>query len=398
MKDYISYNVEDFANDLSFIKWALNEEQNVFFDVFYEEHPYKREEMDEAVEIVKWLSISPSPLSDNEVYQLWDKIKSNAKPTNNNSRRLILTFIEFAAIFMLVFFVGRTYYLQNQNLLKEKELLSDNDSILSKKSNLILSDGQVIPINADTSKIRYNASGSTVKVDSQSIKNEIEDKNALNKLTIPYGKRSQITLSDGTKIWINSGTKLMYPSVFEGNKRIVYLTGEAYFKVARNEKKPFIVKTTDIDIEVLGTEFNVNAYSNNDRIETVVAEGKVAVRKKKISLLDRSTVLNKAQMASFRKKEESMKVEEVDPIYYTSWKDGYLILKNEKLEDIAKKLTQFYNINIEINDNLKSLEFSGKLDIREKLETELRIISTAHPISYTLKENKVIIGYDKPAE
>jgi ferric-dicitrate binding protein FerR (iron transport regulator) len=228
-------------------------------------------------------------------------------------------------------------------------------------------------------------------VDSRQIQNKQGEEQAMNKLSIPYGKRSHITLADGSEIWVNSGSQLVYPSSFDGDKRKVYLKGEAFFQVHEDKSKPFVVKTSDLDIQVLGTRFNVNSYQENDQIETVLVDGKVRIEQRGIHVFDRDVVLKPSERASFSKETKSMNREKVDPRYYTSWKDGYLYLQNEDLGDIVQKLRRIYNRDIVLDDRLKSLTFSGKLDLRESLKKELTIISAAYPIRYSIGEEKITI-------
>ena len=198
-------------------------------------------------------------------------------------------------------------------------------------------------------------------------------------------------MADGSEIWINSGSELVYPASFEKSKRTVYLKGEAYFDVQEDQSKPFIVKTSDLDIQVLGTRFNVNSYGDNSTVETVLVEGKVEIEKRGIQVFQKDLILKPSQKATFSKETRKIELNEIDPRYYTSWKDGYLLLKDEKLENIVRKLTRIYNKKIELDENLGDLRFSGKLDLKESLKKELDILKAAYPIHYIQKDSLINI-------
>lgn len=389
MDNFLFYTVEDFAEDYHFIRWALNEESNPTFDHLYEKYPHKRQEMDEAIELVRFFEGTYDQLGDDEVYDLWKRIKSRKKQGNRPFLRKLL---RYAAVFIGVAVAGGLLYSQWESFRQQRAFFAEKQQVEdSSRFQLTLSDGRQVDLESDTARIRYSQSGKSVQVDSRQIQNNQGEGPAMNKLSIPYGKRSHITLADGSEIWVNSGSQLVYPSSFDGAKRKVYLKGEAFFQVHEDKSKPFIVKTSDLDIQVLGTRFNVNSYQENDQIETVLVDGKVKIEQRGIQVFDRDVVLKPSERASFSKENKSMKREKVDPRYYTSWKDGYLYLQNEDLGDIVQKLRRIYNRNIVLDDRLKSLTFSGKLDLRESLKKELTIISAAYPIRYSIEEDKITI-------
>jgi transmembrane sensor len=235
----------------------------------------------------------------------------------------------------------------------------------------------------------------------------------------PKGSRSFITLSDGSTVWLNSGTKLRYHSNFGKKDRDLFLEGEAYFVVARNPEMPFRVKTSDVWITAIGTAFNVKAYSDEGIIETTLEKGEV-----RIDALDDSrskaesspVFLKPNQRAVFIKRNKNMSVNSTvqntqiaanepalhvnaiplrvesmpDTKLSTSWKDSRWIFKSEKLAELAPILERRYDINVTFQDSvLRSYKFTGTLK-EESLEQVLKAVCMAAPIRYEIHHSQVI--------
>lgn len=197
----------------------------------------------------------------------------------------------------------------------------------------------------------------------------------IQKISTPYGAKTNFTLPDGSVVWLNSGSTLSYPSKFSTN-RPVTLVGEAYFEVAK-DSKPFIVSTDYGDVEVKGTSFNVKAYSDDNSFETTLEEGIVAFKVKntqaEVTLKPGEQVLKTANGYS---------VKPVETKYFTSWKDGRLIFYKEPFPSFIKKLERWYNVKIEYADpNLDELWYTGTIEM-ESISEVMEMISVAAPISY----------------
>lgn len=218
------------------------------------------------------------------------------------------------------------------------------------------------------------------------------------------GSRMNIELGDGTKVWLNHGSKLKYPYQFSGKDRKVFLTGEAYFEVAHNSKVPFIVGTSRLDVMATGTSFNVSAYPDDDAVETTLVEGKVILYERKNN--SEKKALKPGESLKFDAKKNSYSLETGNTSKYTAWKDGLLVFKNDNVEDIAKKLERWYNIDVEItNQKIKEYPFTATFT-DETLPQVLELLSLATPVSYQLtlskklpdgsfSKQKVLIGLKK---
>lgn len=217
-------------------------------------------------------------------------------------------------------------------------------------------------------------------------------------LKVPFGKKFGITLTDGTKVYLNSGSTLTYPNNFIGtNERIVQLQGEAYFEVAKNHKKPFIVETSNMNIRVLGTKFNVSAYKNDNTNSVTLVEGKVAVSKAIAyeTETSKSILLAPNEKASIQttdidKKLSKNTVHNIDK--HISWKNKELVFKNDKFIDISKKLQRNFNVKIvSENENLNNKEFTGRFNKQDVFEI-LDAFRIHTSFTYTVKNNNIILN------
>jgi len=198
----------------------------------------------------------------------------------------------------------------------------------------------------------------------------------------PAGSRMHIELGDGTKVWLNHGSKLKYPFRFDGENRKVFLTGEAYFEVAHNAKVPFIVGTNLLEVKATGTAFNVSAYPGDNNIQTTLVEGKVILYERKSNMEIKA--LSPGECLKFDVQKNVYAIELEHNEKNIAWKDGFLVFKNERVEDIAKKLARWYNVEVEIaNEKVKEFTFTATF-MDETLPQVLDLLTLATPVSYQL--------------
>jgi len=211
-------------------------------------------------------------------------------------------------------------------------------------------------------------------------------------ISVPKGNKSEVILSDGSKIWLNNNSKLVYPKKFNGKERRIELIGEAYFEIEKNGKIPFIVQTSDISIKVLGTKFNVSAYPNDKFIETTLISGKVIVQLNDNPELE--TVLKPGESFTFDKVSNQSSTNEVDTEFYTYWMKGEFVFKDERFETLAKRIERIYNVQIIFEDEaLKDKTYTGDFKVDDNIYTILEIFkrSTTVPIEYLTDRNKITI-------
>lgn len=222
-----------------------------------------------------------------------------------------------------------------------------------------------------------------------SIDEDKDDVNiAMQTITVPAGQRVNLDLPDGTNVWLNAGTKMQYPVSFMQGKREVILDGEAYFEVAHNEKSPFVVHTHALDVEVLGTKFNVEAYSKRKVFETSLIQGKVRVKSpdnEKVSVTlhpNYKTTLKSGKLV----------VSKIDDYNVYRWKEGLYCFKNKPFAEIMQDLERYYDLNIQLDkQGIAKVALTGKFRISDGLDYALRVLQNDVAFSYRRdKDNDVI--------
>jgi ferric-dicitrate binding protein FerR (iron transport regulator) len=234
---------------------------------------------------------------------------------------------------------------------------------------IILADNEKIVLKEQTAEIIHNRSGEIITGSETDVLPENNDappkksgkQTAYNQVIVPKGKRSTLTLSDGSKLFLNACSRIVYPAVFAGNRREIYIEGEVYAQVKPDVKRPFILKTRQIEIQVTGTSFNVTAYDGAASQEVVLVEGSVSVKVKGKSR--EKTALHPGQMFSLTGEEATVRT--VDATGYISWKDGYFLSKYDKLSLILNRLSHYYGIDIRYGTEVGEMKFTGKLDLKD---------------------------------
>ena len=202
------------------------------------------------------------------------------------------------------------------------------------------------------------------------------------------GEKAEITLPDGSHVWLNSGTVLTYSSSFNHKNREINLSGEAYFEVAANKNKPFMVYTKDITVEALGTSFNVTAYEEDLFASSVLIDGAI-----RVMAGDQERFLAENHRATFYKASGTLASDAVYASDYIMWKDGFLYFNNNSFEEIAQKLSRMFNVKIEFNsDDLRPIRFSGTLG-NSSIKNVLDILSLTSPMDYEMNGTVVELYY-----
>lgn len=210
----------------------------------------------------------------------------------------------------------------------------------------------------------------------------------LQTLTVNEGERAQLTLADGTQIWLNANTVISYPDNFNRRNRSVNLKGEAYFKVAKNKDLPFIVNAENIDVKVLGTEFNVKAYNDENTIEVQVTEGKVQVYKDDA---DSAYYLTANEMISFDKS-NSLFTEAGFDASAENWREGKYVFNNKPLSLIIKQLERIYAVHFIVNDTrLLDEIYYGEVNVNDPITKIMEIISINGRFNYAINDKQIII-------
>ncbi|MBJ6367457.1 FecR family protein [Snuella sedimenti] len=357
--------------------------------------PKNRLLFDELVEI--HFLISPKTIHDLDSLKSYKKLLKKVEDQRFNRRqpkkRPFVVF-KYAALFIGI--IGLTYAVILQNGLQSNPI-SPPIEIEDEAITLQLENGKIEKINTERNTQIVEANGEVVvqqQKDKLVYTGKANSEELLyNTLNIPYGKKFQLELSDGTVVHLNSGSSLKYPVTFlEGQDRNVYVKGEAFFKVAEDAKHPFIVNVNTLCVRVLGTEFNVSSYEEDSFINTVLVSGEVRLYDRYSSYnADTSLKLTPNHMAVWNKDQHNMSVKEVNTGIYTGWVEGKLIFREMQFKEITKKLERHYNVSIiNKNDALNEHTFNASFDV-ESIQEVLEVFKINFGIEYEIVNNEIII-------
>jgi len=300
---------------------------------------------------------------------LFSKVLKQVEEKQHSGKtvRLITGLLKYAAVALLFFSIGALLFYKPGKFNSLDYAQSLTEPIPGNSAKLIRANGEDITLTADKSILKYQADGKlVVNNDTISVSQKPSKKMAMNQLIIPYGKTSEILLPDRTKVFLNAGSRLVYPENFTGDTREVLLFGEAFFEVQHDQNHPFIVRVGEMQIKVLGTRFNVSAYPADNVIETVLAEGKVSMEQNDAGFFDQATELVPNQMASFNRITKTTNIKTIDTDNYTLWTLGILKFESVDLNRILKRVERFYNIRFHFSDPLLGgLRISGKLQLND---------------------------------
>ena len=319
------------------------------------------------------------------------KVVKRIHPKKQPPRNLVWWGSAAAAVIIIVF---TTLILQEPILVVDESLPMAEVQAGSPKAILITPEGKQFNLSGqDSSKTLQLGNGFTA-INKGNIVEYTGNSDSLSfqgtqkhVIQIPKGGEYELILPDGTHVWINSDTKLTFPVAFDSNKREVTLAGEAYFDVTKDPKRPFMVKTANIEIKVLGTQFNVQAYPDDNKIETTLCEGSVNVTDGELGV-----TLTPSQQAVYSKVTQALTTRKVDVRLYTAWKEGLFVFENKPLEEIMNTLSRWYNINVFYsNQAVKSYHFTGDLERYGDFRKTLNMIEKSTVIRFVINGNNIMV-------
>ncbi len=385
-------NISKYLEDKRFISWVFgpDEELEKWWKHYAFHHPEEKYQIEKARKILFKLKTTDKQLTDQEKILLFSGIlkEIEIKQESKGRKTLVVSLLKYAAVAVLFFSLGALLFYRNDNLKPEFYSKNLSEPTSGDVPRLIRSDGEKVELDEQNSKIEYRQNGQVVVNNNVlNAANPAEIKTPdLNQLVIPYGNTSEIILSDGTKVYLNAGSRLVYPDYFADKNREVFLVGEAFFEVEHDEDHPFIVQTTDIRVKVLGTQFNISAYPSDNIIETVLTQGNVRIEKNNSGFFTETSELKPGQLAAFNKKSRETSIRTVNPDNYVLWKEGILKFESTDFSRIVKKLERFYNISFKYNDPLTgTIKISGKLEFAGSVQESLNSIALAASVEIIKK-------------
>ena len=317
------------------------------------------------------------------------KNKIDLERKNSERKRFIKKSFKYAALFFLV--LGLGYYIKSsqQNITVEEKIVPKADDIVLETEN-----GEQLIIEKEEKNLKIDPKINLLQKANKLVydKDLKIEKLVFHSLKVPYGKRFDIYLSDGTKVYLNSGSSLRYPVKFLKDKpREVFLDGEAFFDVTESEINMFTVNSNGISVEVYGTKFNVRNYPEDYVSDVVLVKGSVGITNNQS---DDIIKLSPGFKGSVNKENFLVETTKINTKLYTSWIDGEVIFRNESFNQIVKKLERLYNVTIINNHESISKElFNANIDVEnEKIEDVLSYFNQIYNIEYQIYKNKIIIN------
>lgn len=370
---------QETAQLMSLLKQSENDEQvkqlmEKEWSKFQEAHPY---------------------FNDEEVKGMLGNILGNARTKNIR----IVHFLRkwgWAAAAAVILLLGIGAYLRTDN---KKTMVSAEIQPGKEGAILTLADGtQIVLDSLGNGVIASQHGAQAVLKDGELIYDRtgsVSGEAVYNTMTTPKGRQFQVTLPDGTKVWLNSASSIRYPIVFAGSERMVTVTGEAYFEVAKNAKMPFKVNVNNkAEVEVLGTNFNVNAYDKEESINTTLLEGSVRVAAI-VSSAQPAAILKPGQQAQIpvgqKNQPEKIKViNGTDIGKVMAWKNGLFNFEGATLEEVMRQLERWYNIEVVYEKSIPDIRFEGEM-ARDIPLSDLLIVLERSDVHFRMEGRKLIV-------
>ncbi len=386
-------NSSKYLENKKFIQWVYNpnDELENWWQTFAAENKNEKETIQQARKLLNILKTRDKRLSEEEKILLFSNIlkQIEEKQESGKKRLILISLLKYAAVAVVFFAIGALLFYQQNNINQQLYSGQLDEPASGNETRLIRSNGENIVMDEQKSVIEYSPNGQ-VAINKNIVKSGNNDKKRvpeINQLIVPYGKTSELWLSDGTKVYLNAGSRLVYPEFFADKNREVLLVGEAFFEVTHNEQHPFVVQTPDIRVRVVGTRFNISAYPTDNIVETVLTEGRVKLEQNGSGFFSESMELEPSQLAAFDKTSRETKIREVDTDNYTLWKDGLFKFESTDLSRVVKKLERYYNIQFHYSKPLLgTIKISGKLELSENREEIINRMAVAASVSISKKE------------
>lgn len=380
--DFIEKNI-DFLSDDLFLLWRIDptQELNEYWDNFIRKNPQLENQFRQAIMEIDQIRSKSHSLSQAQL-QVKEKIEQRLLSYKNKKKKTVYYFSAAAAIALLL--IISTVFILNRSDFRTEEIMVLGSTVPNNEIQL-LAGGEVVSLN-NNSILNMSETGNSVIIQDSLSQKEIKlQEHTLNKLIIPYGKRSSLILADGSKVWLNSGTEIEFPSIFVGKTREIKVSGEIYIEVAKH-KEAFVVHTLNSQIQVFGTSFNVSAYEDEEKESVVLVEGSVQVKNVNSNTL---LVLSPSQMAEIENNHITSKT--VNSSEYISWKNGFMQLNKTPLNEVLIKIGRYYNVEFLYSENMSIYDktCSGKLFLSDDIQDVLTAFTDMTLLNYE-KDNNII--------
>jgi len=387
--------IAQFIRNESFLNYCFqrNKDDIQYWENWLSEHP---EQISDIITLKGHLLSVTAAAKEKIKQEHFSELQTKISASSNTGHKYLWWRIGAAAAVVLGLFVGGYFILhkpqQSPQLAIKKEPVQDINPG-GNKAILTLGSGQKVVLT-DASNGAIAQQGSTVvdkTADGQLIYNDskkAQKGNAgtmMNTITTPRGGQWFVTLSDGTKVWLNAASSITYPVAFTGNERKVSITGEAYFEVVHNAAKPFRVQAGNMQVEDIGTAFNINSYSDEPALKTTLVNGSA-----KVSGNKDAQVLIPGEQAIVKMNGNAIRVKKVNVDEVISWKNGQILFENEDLETIMRQVSRWYDVNIKYQGIIPDRVFVGGISRKSKLSELINILEYEN-VHCTLSGNTIIV-------
>lgn len=393
---------ESLLMDEEFIR-RLNENQinaQRFVEDLCRKNPENEESIRMAAQLVSRYKAERLYVDNEKLDLMLNNILSNWNATKRARINRFAPVWQIAAASVAIILSLTVYFYESSRNNSIKKFAQEKVAIAD-EARIIISDGSEYRLESNNSLIKYGSDGSEIVIENKNDQiKKLTNKQAktnviLNQIVVPYGSRHTITLSDGTVVRLNSGSKLVFPAKFSETKREVYLKGEGYFEVEKDQKKSFVVKTDFMNVKVLGTHFNISAYENEESASAVLVEGSIEVYNNKF-FNNNLCKIKQGQGCFFTGVDSKFRIENVDVNEYVSWKDGFYQIKDKSFGSITKKIEKYYNKRIDFKDNeLAHRIISGKLVLDANLARTLDFLAKTTKSKHILNDDGIYVFVKK---
>ena len=326
-----------------------------------------------------------------QVEEAWSKMDKKIGDTKVRKLPSWKWGVRYAAVVLVLLSAG-VYYWWNSEEVREEVPVLYQIAAGTTGARLTLGDGSVVDVLKDRAVELKEVDGTKIVTDSigidYSTQETVDTAEVMNTVQTLTGMEYMLTLSDGTKVFLNAETKLKFPTKFQKEERVVVLEGEAYFEVRKDATHPFIVKANDVDVKVLGTSFNLRSYSDENSIATTLVSGKVAM-----FAGENSEEIVPGEQAVYMKETGKMEVKPIDVTLYTAWHTGKFIFRNETLEEMMSYLSRWYGVKYRfIDEGAKKLQIGARLDRYNNMNPIIEMLKKTGLVNITQVDNMLYIS------
>lgn len=382
-------NYIDLLKDETFVQWRIapSEEVTGYWESIIDKNPRLKIETLKADNYLRKHFSDENQLTEKDKSELFNSIVTSVSKTERK-KSLPFKLLPYVAAACVILFVAGGLLLYYKNNKQYTGLTTLVEGSTQTPEDIQLITGNTVSTFAQDVEIKVNNEMVFINEGTTSEKKiDIRDNTTINKLIVPYGKRSFITLSDGSKVWLNSGTELEFPSNFTGSIREIKVKGEIFAEIASDKQKPFYVYTRDFSVQVYGTKFNISSHPE-EKSSVVLVEGSV-----KLVSSNNNLFLAPNEMGEINE-QTGLTKKTINPQEYISWKEGYLTLNNTPISDVLQKVGRIYNVKFGFDENLHILNIkcSGKLDLSDNIDDVMRAIAAISNTNYIRDQNTIYIN------